>query len=360
MDKGTQVGGATTPPGLRHWGAGIFSIDSGYVRPGFDAIHLIIESDRAVLVDSGTVHAVPRVLAALEALGIARENVDWVLLTHVHLDHAGGAGALLQALPAARATVHPRGARHLVDPSKLWQATVEVYGRAEAESAYGQIVPIAPDRLVETGDGATVRFAGRELSFIDTPGHARHHVVIRDGATGHLFTGDMFGISYRDLDVDDRVFIIPSATPTQFDPDDTVRSIDRLLALAPDAVYLTHYAQRRDVATLGARLKRLTRRYVAIAEQALADEGLAALDEPAIATQTAGLQARIRDGLTALYREELSALGSTLPSDAASALLSVDITLNADGLVDWMCRRAREASGARDARGEREAGTRRC
>ena len=341
MDKRAQDGHQATPPGLQHWGAGIYSIDSGYVRPGFDAIHLIVEQGRAALVDSGTVHSLPRVLAALEALGIERDQVDWLLLTHVHLDHAGGAGALLQALPAARATVHPRGARHLIDPSKLWQATIAVYGKAEAEAAYGEIVPIPPERLVETPDGATLTLAGREFSFLDTPGHARHHVVIRDGLTGHLFTGDMFGVSYRDLDVGGQPFITPSSTPTQFDPDDTVRSLDRLLALAPEAVYLTHYAQLRDVPALAARLKHLIRRYVAIAEQALHDEGLDPTDEAAIAAHVPGLQTRIRADLAALYLDELRALGSTLASGTACDLLAIDIELNADGLIDWLRARAR-------------------
>ena len=331
-------------PGLRHWGDGVFSIDSGYVRPEFDAIHLIIESDRAALVDSGTVHSLPRVLAALDALGIAPDHVDWVMLTHVHLDHAGGAGALLRALPNARLTVHPRGARHMIDPSRLWQATIEVYGRQAAEAAYGEIVPVAPERVVETADGASITLAGRAFHFIDTPGHARHHVAIRDSATGHLFTGDIFGISYRELDVDGRPFIIPSTTPTQFDPDDMVRSIDRLLALEPEAIYLTHYAQRRNVAELGTRLKRLTRQYAAIAESACRSVSGASLDAAAIAANLLPLQAAIRSGLEGLYRDELRSLGSPLTDDAIGQALTIDITLNADGLIDWLRARARQQS----------------
>ena len=329
-------------PGLRHWGAGVFSIDSGFIRPEFDAIHLVIESDRAALIDSATVHSVPRVLAALAAVGIAPGNVDWVMLTHIHLDHAGGAGALLQVLPNARLTVHPRGARHLIDPSKLWQATVAVYGQDVAEASYGRIVPVAAERIVETTEGATITLAGREFRFIDTPGHARHHVVIRDGATGHLFTGDMFGIAYRDLDVAGRPFIIPSASPSQFDPDDTIDSIDRLLTLEPGAVYLTHYAQRRDVPALGARLKRLTRRYAAIAEAALAREAGATATEAAIIARLPALQGRIRTGLEKLYLGELRTMGSERSDDDIRRSLAIDISLNADGLIDWLRSRARQ------------------
>lgn len=342
MDKYPST--AQAAAGLRHWGAGIFSVDSGYLRPEFDAIHLIVETDRAAIVDSGTVHSVPRVLAALDALGIAPAQVDWILLTHVHLDHAGGAGALMRACPNAKLTVHPRGARHMIDPSRLWQATVDVYGQAEAEAFYGEIVPVPAGRVVETGEGASLSLAGRELQFIDTPGHARHHVVIRDSATGRLFTGDMFGISYRELDVAGRPFIIPSSSPAQFDPDDTLNSIDRILALAPEAVYLTHYAERRNVAELGARLKHLVRRYVAIAEDALASEAASAgrpADSAAIADLAPALRQRIGTGLARLYLDELAALGSPLDPSAACALLRIDIDLNADGLIAWMDGRAR-------------------
>ncbi len=333
-------------PGIRHWGAGIFSVDSGYVRPCFDAIHLIVEGERAAIVDTGTTHSVPRVLAALDALGIAREQVDWVLLTHVHLDHAGGAGALLQQLPSARLTVHPRGRRHMLDPSKLWAATIAVYGKEEAEALYGDVVPVAAERVTETGDGAQVELAGRRIEFLDTPGHARHHVVLRDTATGHLFAGDMFGISYRELDVHGRPFIIPSSTPTQFDPDDSRRSIRRLLSLEPQAVYLTHYAEVRQVQRLGAVLLRLIDRYVEIADDALqAERAAVAMDARAMLTaaaSAAAVQQRIEAGLKALYLAEARTHGSLLPDDTILELLRLDYELNSAGLVDWL--RARAAS----------------
>jgi glyoxylase-like metal-dependent hydrolase (beta-lactamase superfamily II) len=320
-------------PLLRHWGEGIFALDSGYVRPAFDAIHIVVESDRAAIIDTATRHSVPRVLAALDELGIARENVDWIVLTHVHLDHAGGAGALLQALPKARVTVHPRGARHMTDPSKLWAGTVAVYGREMAESMYGELLPVPPDRLVETGEGAAVSLAGRALQFIDAPGHARHHVVVRDDATGHLFTGDTFGISYRELDVGGRPFIFPSSTPVQFDPPALLATIDRMLALEPEAVYLTHYSQVRDVPRLGAQLKRLTQRYAAIAVQALEQTCGGAL--PADDAAAAALQARIEVDMAKLFDDELQAHGIA-PRSVPPDLLELDLRLNSAGLIDWL------------------------
>ncbi|MGE0311895.1 MAG: MBL fold metallo-hydrolase [Lautropia sp.] len=324
---------------LHQLGHGIHAVDSGYVRPRFDAIHLIVEDGRAALVDTGTSRSVPAVLAALEALRLAPDAVDWVMLTHVHLDHAGGAGALMQAMPNARLTVHPRGARHMADPSRLWAGTVAVYGEAVAREAYGELRPVPAARIVETGEGATISLAGRRFDFIDTPGHARHHVAIRDAATGHLFTGDTFGISYRDFDVDGRAFIFPSSTPVQFDPDDTLRSVDRILALAPGAVCLTHWSRVTDVPRLGADLKRLTGEYVRIARAA--DAEVVQADASA---RRRSLAATIRPGLARLYLDALRAHGCTLDDAAIASLLAMDIELNAAGLVDWL-ERARVDAG---------------
>jgi hydroxyacylglutathione hydrolase len=329
---------------IRHWGAGIFSVDSGYIRAQFDAIHLIVDGGRAAIVDSGTSHSVPRVLAALDAIGIGRDHVDWVLLTHVHLDHAGGAGALMRGLPAARLTVHPRGRRHMVDPSKLWQATIAVYGKAQAEDLYGEIVPIAAERIVETGEGATIDVGGRRIEFIDTPGHARHHVVLRDTATGYLFAGDMFGVSYRELDVHGRPFVIPSSTPVQFDPDDSLRSIERMLALAPQAIYLTHFAEVRQIPQLGQQLQRRIGHYVEIALAAVEAERMVdgGTIEATLRARPGPIQTRIEEGLRTLYLADLRAHGSTLSDEEIESILGMDLRLNSAGLVDWL--RARAAS----------------
>jgi glyoxylase-like metal-dependent hydrolase (beta-lactamase superfamily II) len=302
------------------------------VRPAFDAIHIVVEAGRSAIVDTATRHAVPRVLAALDELGIERDQVDWVVLTHVHLDHAGGAGALMQSLPEARLAVHPRGARHMVEPSRLWSGTVAVYGQEVAEAMYGELVPVPADRVVEVGDGAAIPLAGRQLQCLDTPGHARHHVVVRDEATGHLFTGDTFGISYRELDIDGRAFIFPSSTPVQFNPTELTRSLDRMLALRPEAVYLTHYSQVRDIPRLGAQLKRMTDAYVRIAEDALAAAGGTV---PTESQAHSSLQSDIESGMARLMRDELVAHG-TSAKDVPLDLLELDLRLNSAGLIDWL------------------------
>lgn len=313
---------------LKPLGQGIFVLDSGYVRASFDAIHLIIEAGRVALIDTGTRHSLPRVMQALTDLGVEPDGVEYVILTHVHLDHAGGAGALMAALPAARLVVHPRGARHMVDPTKLWQATCEVYGREEAERMYGSIEPVPADRVIEAADGEVIRLAGRELQCLDTPGHARHHITIRDETTGWLFTGDTFGISYREFDVDGRAFAFPSSTPVQFDPETLIASIERLAALAPPAVLLTHYSICRDVPRLAGTLVRLTRRYAAI--------GLAHSKAGTDRTKL------IRADLERLLIAELRLHGVTLDEPEITGLLSLDLPLNADGIVSWLDAQSRQ------------------
>jgi glyoxylase-like metal-dependent hydrolase (beta-lactamase superfamily II) len=311
---------------MQHHGDGVFSVDSGYERTRFDAVHLVLESDRAAIVDTAHGASVPRTLAALEALGIARDRVEWVILTHVHLDHAGGAGALMRALPNARLAVHPRGAPHMADPTRLWAGTVEVYGAAQAEAMYGAPVPVPAERIVPLPDGAIVSLAGRRIEAIDAPGHARHHVVLHDHATGHLFAGDTFGISYREFDVDGRAFAFPSSTPVQFDPPALRATLRRMLALEPGAVYLTHWSRVEDVPRLGATLLRLLERYEAIGREALAAEG----DEPA------RLLPALERAIDGLLLGELAAHGCTMPPEAMRALLAIDIALNAAGIMAWL------------------------
>ena len=159
---------------------GISVIDTGFVRERFDASYLIVESGRAAFVDTGTNASVPRLLAALRLLGLTGQSVDWVILTHVHLDHAGGAGLLMEHLPQARLVVHPRGARHMIDPSVLMQGVRAVYGDEVAARDYGELRPVPAGRVVTPEDGTVLELAGRPLRFADTPGHARHHHCLWD------------------------------------------------------------------------------------------------------------------------------------------------------------------------------------
>lgn len=307
---------------LQARGHGIHSLDSGYVRPRLDAIHLLVENGRAAFIDTGTNASVPRMLEALERIGVGVEAVDYVILTHVHLDHAGGAGGLMQRLPNARLVVHPRGAPHMIDPAKLWAGTVAVYGEARARHDYGELVPVARERVIEAADGDSLTLAGRELHFIDTPGHAKHHFCVWDPAARALFTGDTFGLSYRELDQDGRAFIFPTTTPTQFDPPALRASVQRLLALSPRAVFLTHYSQVTDVARLGADLLRLIDAHEQL--------GLQWTDGSDPARREQALTAGVRQ----MVEQEARRVGGD--PEHWTRVLDNDIALNAQGLIAWL------------------------
>lgn len=304
------------------YGDGIHAIDSGYVRPRMAAIHLLVENGRAALIDTGTNSSLDAVCAVLKAFSLTSDSVDYVCLTHVHLDHAGGAGAMMRAFPHARLVVHPRGARHMVDPSRLVDGATAVYGAVEMDRLYGEIFPVDMARVVEASDGTVIEFGGRRLRALDTPGHARHHLCFHDEKTGHIFTGDAFGLSYPEFDVAGRQFVFPATTPVQFEPEAMHASIERLMALAPKAVYLTHFGRVDDPVRAAHELHRLIDAYVDIATRHR-DVG-------------PERHARIRDDLARLMLSEIGAMGASLPADQVLALVGGDVEINAQGLGVWL------------------------
>jgi glyoxylase-like metal-dependent hydrolase (beta-lactamase superfamily II) len=220
--------------------------------------------------------------------------------------------------------VHPRGARHVVDPSALFEGARAVYGDAEMQRSYGTLVPAPAERVLTTHDGMTLELAGRPLLFIDTPGHARHHHAIWDERSRGFFSGDTFGLSYREFDVGGRVWLTPTVTPVQFEPEPLKDSVRRLLGFAPEAMYLTHFGRVGDVARLG-------------------DLALEQIDAMvALARQCTGAQnerhARLRQALERFYLDGLRAHGCRLDDGRVLELLEMDIELNAQGLAIWLDR----------------------
>lgn len=306
---------------------GISAVDAVYAgRHSHSAIHIVQAGDQAAIIDSGTNYSIPALVEALAQQGLMPEQVAYVIVTHVHLDHAGGAGEALRRLPNARLVVHPRGARHMIDPSKLVAGTVAVYGAEKTREIYGDIVPVAAARVIEAPDGFQLDFNGRKLVFLDTPGHARHHFCIFDETSDSIFTGDTFGISYREFDVGSDVggqaFIFPTTTPVQLEPEATHASIDRLMALKPQAAYLTHYSRVTGLECLAADLHRRLDDFVVLAQQVV-DMG----------------EARHRtlvEKLETYLIDQLAAHGCRLPRAEMSRLLAADVELNAQGLGVWL------------------------
>ena len=304
-------------------GDGIIAIDTEYLRPLQDASHLIMQDGRAAFVDTGTNDSVPLLLDALDQQGLTPADVDYVFLTHIHLDHAGGAGLLMRELPGARCVVHPRGAPHMVDPERLVAGTIGVYGEEKTLEMYGQILPIEESRVIVADDEAWFDLNGRKLQTLHTEGHARHHYVLNDPASRGVFTGDNFGISYRELDTENGEFIYPTTTPASFDPDEAHRSVDRIMACEPKQLYLTHYSRVTDVERLAADMHAGIDAFVELA--------LANRDE---ADRDAKIQQAMDEHLSRRAREH----GFKGDDAALRSILEIDIVLNSQGLVSWLQR----------------------
>jgi len=302
-------------------GHGIYAIDTGFHRERFDAAYMVIDAGRAAFIDTGTNFSVPRLLASLRHIGLREDQVDWVIPTHVHLDHAGGVGMLMAALPGARLLVHPRGARHMIDPSALYRGALAVYGQAEMERAYGTLVGVPSERVVESHDDMVIDLGTRPLNLIDTPGHARHHHAIWDARSQGWFTGDTFGLSYREFDTDQGAWIMPTSTPVQFEPDALRASVERMMARQPEHLYLTHFSRVSDVPRLG-------RLFLDLLDQTVALSTALA--------HAADRHTALKAALRKLYLHSLRQHGVTWTDSEIDEWLELDIELNAQGIGIWL------------------------
>ncbi|ODT71544.1 MAG: MBL fold metallo-hydrolase, partial [Nitrosomonadales bacterium SCN 54-20] len=300
---------------------GISAIDADYLRPGLAAIHLIVENGKAALVDTGTSSSVPGVLEVLQKKNLAPADVAYVFVTHIHLDHAGGAGEFMRHLPNAKLVVHPRGARHMADPARLVASAMSVYGEAEFKRMYGDIHPIDASRIIEAPDEFRLDFNGRLLLFLDTPGHARHHYCIFDERSNSFFTGDTFGLSYREFDVNGMEFVFPTTTPVQFDPVAAHASLDRLMNYNPSYAFLTHYGRIAHLPRHANELHDLIDAHVSIARKLrdVPDSHAALVEE-----------------LGELLLRRIVAHGCKLTEERIRSLLKLDVELNAQGLENWL------------------------
>ncbi len=300
---------------------GIVALDSGMVRPLMAACYLLETDDALALIEVGSNASVERILKVIESRGRSPDEVSHVIVTHVHLDHAGGAGELMARLPNAQFVVHPYGARHMIDPSRLEASARGVYGDEEFDAMYGTLMPIPAERVITMEDGDSLLVGGRSLWFMDSPGHARHHFCIWDERSRGWFTGDTFGLSYRELDTAKGAFIFPTTTPTQFDPEALIVTIDRMLEKSPENMYLTHFGRVRDVSEMAARLKAGVRHFVEIAE-ALVDNK----------NRTGNIEAAMMDWLLDGTREH----GVALPEKQVREIVQNDVVLNTQGIEFWL------------------------
>lgn len=309
----------------------ISCIDTEQQRTGLACCYLMRSGNQYAFIECGTSLSVPGLKAVLAERGIGLDQIAYVIPTHVHLDHAGGAGLLLRDCPNAKLVVHPRGARHLVDPSALIAGATAVYGPDNMAAMYGEILPVAADRVIVAEDNFVLDFNGRELLFIDSPGHARHHFSIWDAQSRGWFTGDTFGLSYRMFDGPNGPYLMPTTTPVQFEPEAWLKTIGRYLTVNPAYMFLTHYGRVGNVAQLAADLRGGIAMYQSIATH-LADEP--------------DRHARIVEALMLYSLEELAAMSSPVKDDVAREWLAFDIELNTQGLEVWLDKQKASSASA--------------
>jgi glyoxylase-like metal-dependent hydrolase (beta-lactamase superfamily II) len=309
----------------------VTTIDAHYLgQPAVAAAFLIVEGGRAAFVENNTAHAVPRLLQVLESRGLGPEQVEYAVVTHVHLDHAGGSSALMDACPNATLLAHPRAVRHLVDPSKLVASARQVYGEARFRELYGEIRPVAAERVRALDDGTSVRFGSRELHFFHTRGHANHHLCVHDSGSNGIFTGDAFGLAYPALQ-SRGTFAFPSTSPTDYLPGEASSVVRQIVSRAPDRVFLTHFGEHAAVSE--------------IADQVLSDLAFSAdLFEQARESKWTDreLERFCRTSLQRRFADRLSERG--LPADDATwQFLELDLELNAEGIA-YAAQKARRSA----------------
>ena len=307
------------------------TIDCDYLGPRIAASYLLVEGREAAFIETNTTPAVPRLLEALRKTGLERADVRYVIITHVHLDHAGGASALMQACPNATLLAHPRAAPHVIDPSRLVASARKVYGDETFDRLYGRIDPIPAERVRSMGDNETLTWGTRTLSFLHTRGHANHHMCIHDASSGAVFTGDSFGLCYPALQTHG-LFMLPSTSPTDFDPEEAKKSVDRIATLA-QSVYPTHFGQVTEVKAAARQLHELLDFSADLLGRAVAMPGT---DEEITRFCRRELQDRYTQ---AMRRAGLEA------QETHWQLLELDLALNAQGIAYAAAKRREKARG---------------
>jgi glyoxylase-like metal-dependent hydrolase (beta-lactamase superfamily II) len=278
----------------------------------------LIEGSAPVLVETGSQTSVPVLLEALEGLGVGAADLAGVVVTHIHLDHAGGVGDVAKAFPAATVYVHEKGARHLADPTRLVRSASLVYGSL-LDSLYGRLEPTPPERLHVLADGEEIVVAAnRVLVAVDSPGHAKHHVGLHDSSSGVLFAGDAVGVRLPDAGV-----LRPSTPPPDFDLDQALHSLERFAARRPSGIALAHYGLLPDPADLLAEAAETLRQWAEAAERAFA-EG--------------------RDVAAALAERFDPLMGDVAPEHREKLEIMNGVHSNAAGLTRWLEQREAASS----------------
>lgn len=298
----------------------IHTIDGNYFFPRFAAIYMISEGDRVAFIDNNTTFAVPAIMRRLEELGRAPEDVEYIILTHVHLDHAGGTAALAKECPNAIVLAHERAARHIIDPERLINGATAVYGETRFAKLYGTIDPVDEKRIRIVHDRETISLDTRELTFIYTLGHAKHHMAIYDSGENVVFAGDSFGLSFPFLQKGKLPFIFPSSSPPDFDPPEALKSLQTIIDTGASAIFPTHFGVIRNIKQSAEMLSDHLNRFADIINRALK-----------LQLEGDKLDTFCLEEMTTFFHRELQKCGIPF-SPEIETFLEMDIKLNAMGL----------------------------
>jgi len=311
-------------------GTDCWCIDTGLNRPGHTACYLLHDAGELALIDTGTSNNIPALLETLKVLDFTPTQVRWILPTHVHLDHAGGAGALLAHCDNATLATHHRGLPHMIDPARLQQGAQTVYGEDFFIRAFGKLTPAPAERCMALHDGDHLTLGRHRLLFIDTPGHANHHGCFFYEPKSNLYTGDSFGLRYRELDHEGKPWLMATTTPVAFNPELWLQSLDRMMALEPRRACLTHFGPLADPMKWQEQLR-----------QSIRDHAEIALEEEHSGNET-GREQRLAEALMEKALTRLKKHNPEVDEQQVSALLRDDIRLNSQGLAVWLARRVKK------------------
>ncbi|MEH7235028.1 MBL fold metallo-hydrolase [Bacillus sp. JJ1562] len=281
----------------------------------------VINEDDITLVETGSSMSLPHILNGLKELEIDPQNVKNIIVTHIHLDHSGGVGILLQDCPNATVFVHPKGARHLMDPSRLKLGAKAVYGD-DFDRLFEPILPVPEEKIIIKEDGETLQIGrNRTLTFFDTQGHCDHHFCILDSVSNGIFTGDTIGMNCEEVLADIGIKLyIPLTSPNQFKPDATLHSLERIKNMNVDRIYFGHFGATSDVEEVYKQIKSWVPLYVEIGEKAV---------------QLNKDYTWIGEQIFNLIKGELTKLGVP-ESHQIYDYLKIELPISAMGIVDYL------------------------
>jgi glyoxylase-like metal-dependent hydrolase (beta-lactamase superfamily II) len=312
---------------------GIYEIETYYLdREKYACCYLVEDSGEVAIIETNTNHAVPYILGALDKLGLQKNQVKYVMVTHIHLDHAGGTGLLMEHLPQAQLILHPRGRKHMINPEKLIKSVKEVYGEEQYKKLYGDIKPIPKERVTIADDEDSFGLGNRRLTAYQLAGHAKHHIILLDQKTGSIFSGDNFGIGYPTMIFGKTRLVFPSTSPTQFEPDKALESYEKIMALKPNRILLTHFGAIEDIVGGYVQLKNWIDFSVDIAQKRY-DEGL----------RDKELTDALHADVWAQFEKEVTGARGTGLTPEEKELLKIDADLNSQGLAFYIKKKEEES-----------------